>query len=402
MLKTGIAALLVTILAVCFLLLVPAPEFLKPPASTAPPGTSLSKPPVPTTSSAAPTVPTTSPSIPTTAPTIPTTAPTVPTTAPTIPTTAPTIPTTAPTISTTAPTIPTTAPTTKPTAKPTTKPTTQPTTKPHVPDVMLPNYVLDAKVAFVYDANKEQMLFQQGLSGTRVYPASITKLFTSLVALQILDPDTVVTVGKEVDLIDPDSSRAKVYEGNQLTVRMLVQAMLMPSGNDAAYAIAAAGGYKLAGTTNITPKQAVEKFVDEMNRQAKALGLTGTHWENPDGIHSKNHYTTPADLLKIAALSMENEIIARYTAMESANVTFVSGQKRTWKNTNALLQSSSKFYAPEAVGLKTGYTKEAGQCLLSAFKKGDGYIFICVMNASSSDKRFQDSYALYKHYVKED
>ncbi len=383
MLKTGIIALIISVLMICVLLFVPAPDLFGQP-TTAPTATTTTAAPG-TTGTTAP-KPTTQPS------TVPTTKPIIPTTQP-IPTTKPTLPTTKPTLPTAKPTAPSTQPT---------QPTTQPTTKPLVPDVMLPGYILDAKYAFVYDGLSQRMLFLQGMANTRVYPASITKLFTSYVALQHLDPDAVITVGKEVDLIDPDSSRAKVYEGNQLTVRMLVQAMLLPSGNDAAYAIAAAAGYQLAGSRDITPRQAVDTFVDEMNAQAQALGLSGTRWANPDGIHSKNHYTTPEDLLKIAALSMENRIIAEYAAMESASVTFVSGQKRSWKSTNLLLSSKSEFYAPEAVGLKTGYTKEAGHCLLSAFKKGDSYIFICVMDANSTAKRFQDTFELYKYYVKEE
>ncbi len=386
--KPALIALAVTAVLVCILLLVPAPQLSGPSTggSPLPPATTA----IPTTQTPTTQVPTTN--IP--FPTIPTTVPTIPTE----PTVRPTIPTTLPTAK------PTTKPTSKPTAKPTTKPTqptTKPTTKPTVPDVMLPDYVLESTYAFVYDGLEERMLFQQGLPNTKVYPASITKVFSCLVALQYMDPDTVVTVGKEVDLIDPDSSRAKVYEGNQLTVKMLVQAMLLPSGNDAAYALAAATGYELAGTREITPKQAVERFVEEMNTQAKALGLTGSRWANPDGIHSKNHYTTPADLIKIASLAMENELIRETASLQQVKVTFVSGQTRTWKSTNLLLDPGSKYYAPEAVGLKTGYTGSAGNCLLSAFKKGDNFVFICVLKAPSSTARFADTYALYEHYIKE-
>ncbi len=266
---------------------------------------------------------------------------------------------------------------------------------------MLPDYVLKSPYAFVYDGLENRILFQQGLPNTKLYPASITKVFSCLVALKYMDPDTVVTVGSEVDLIASDSSRAKVYAGNQLTVRMLVQAMLLPSGNDAAYALAAATGYQLAGTRDITPRQAVDRFVEEMNMQAQALGLTGSQWINPDGYHHKNHYTTPADLLTIADLAMDNTLIRETAALQQVKVTFISGQTRTWTNTNLLLDPNSKYYAPEATGLKTGYTDAAGNCLLSAFKKGDSYVLICVLKSPTSNARFDDTYALYEHYVKE-
>ncbi len=308
----------------------------------------------------------------------------------------------------TAPTtIPTTAPTTIPTTVPTTIPTTaptQPTTRPTEPPTTAPTqpaHSLNAKFGFVYDPACRDMLFQKGALDEKVYPASLTKLFTTYVALQYMDPETEITVGKEVELIHPLSSRAYVNVGNRLTVENLIAGCMLPSGNDAAYALAAATGYVLAGTRDLTPRQAVDRFLEEMNTQAQALGLTGTHFVTPDGIHDDDHYTTAMDLLTIAQLAMEQPLIRKYAAMDQCTVKFASGQTRWWSNSNKLLHSDSAYYCPAAVGLKTGTETKAGYCLISVFPKAEGYVYAMVLKASSGDARFEDTLWLYEQHIKD-
>ncbi len=349
----------------------------------------------PTASASQTVVPTTRPEI-----TLPTTQPpvsTTPTAVPTVPTAAPDTKPAVPATQTTAPTTQPTVPTTQATA-PTVSATQPAETRPVWQE---PDYQLQSQYCFVYDAGADEMLFAKGDPGKRVYPASLTKLFSVYVALQYLQPDQVITVGTEVELINEYSSRAGIGVGYRLTVEMLVQGMILCSGNDAAYALAAAAGYAVAGEEALTPEQAVARFVDEMNRQAKELGLTGTHFTCPDGIHNKKHYTTAADLLVISRLAMENELVRRYAAMQEAIVTFASGQRVQWQNTNALLYPDSPYYIPGTLGLKTGTEGPAGHCLVSVFPKGEDYVYILVLKGPTSGKRFQDTMYLYEAFVQE-
>jgi len=321
-------------------------------------------------------------------------------------------PTTEPTIEVIATTAPTTAaPTTEPTtAAPTTQPTTPPTTQPTTETVTQPETTpptttpdedisITAKSAFVYDSATGKTLYIKGDADAPVLPASLTKLFSSYVALQHLQPDTVVTVGKEVTLIDPDSSLAHIYRGQRLKVEMLIQGMLMQSGNDAAYALAAAVGRHIQEDPELPAEDALEAFVDEMNACAQQLGLTGSHFANPDGIHIEGHYTTLNDLMTISRLAMDTPVICKYASMVSADVMYESGEICSWRNTNFLLHSASPYYCEAACGLKTGATDDAGKCLIAAFKTENGYLLVGVLGCPDNDSRYEDALKLYSHFT---
>ncbi len=310
------------------------------------------------------------------------------------------------TVPSTLPSIPTTLPSTLPpvtTAPPTTAPTLPPVTEsvdPNLPAWLQPGYALQTPYGFVYDGVSGQMLHQTADQDTRVYPASLTKLFTAYVALQYLAEDTVITAGEEVTYIHPESSRAYIQPGHRLTVSMLVEGMMLPSGNDAAYVIAAATGYVLADQAAVTPLEAIDLFMQEVNAQAQALGLTGTHFSTPDGIHQDDHYTTPRDLLAIAQLAMAVPIIRQYAATVSDSVKYESGQWASWNNTNALINPGSEYYCPEAVGLKTGSEDLAGYCLIAAFPTEGGYRYVLVLKSATGKTRFADALWLYHNFAK--
>ena len=238
----------------------------------------------------------------------------------------------------------------------------------------------------------------KGKMNARVYPASITKLYTAYVALQYLDPAAVVQAGDELKLLAADSSVASIQKGNRLTVEMLLQGMLLPSGNDAAYVIAAAAGRVILEQPDCDAKKAVDAFVDTMNRHAQSDGLTGTKFANPDGYHHKNHYSCMSDLLTVAKLALKTPMILKYTGQDSAQVTFESGETRTWKNTNALLHMDSEYYRSGVIGLKTGFTGPAGHCLITAAVRGNALVMVGVFQAVSSKKRFEDTVTLLDAY----
>lgn len=257
---------------------------------------------------------------------------------------------------------------------------------------------ITARQVLVYDATNDQMLYTRSAEGGKLYPASVTKLFTCYVALQILDPSTVVTAGSELNLVAEDSSKAYIYRNQQVTVKMLVGGMMMPSGNDAAMIMAAAAGRKVAGNSHLSAEEAVRAFVAEMNRQAEELGFEKTHFTNPDGYHVGSHYTCINDLVRMAELALSNDLIRRYMGYYGLNLTYVSGQSNTWTNTNQLLNKNSEFYCEDAIGMKTGHTGQAGHCLMSAFEIGEKTIIIGVFGSSDKNTRFSDSIVLRNVY----
>jgi len=224
----------------------------------------------------------------------------------------------------------------------------------------------------VFDATNDKMLYTYSNEGDKLYPASITKLFSAYVALQHLDPEEVLTAGDELDLVKPGSSIAWIGRGHQLYVRTVVEAMMLPSGNDAAMVLAAAAGRRIAGDESISAAEAVQVFVMEMNRKAEELGFEKSNFANPDGYHVGCHYTCLNDMARIAKLALEDKTISRYIRRYEDDVVFVSGQTITWKNTNLLLSPEDGFYRSDAIGMKTGHTNQAQYCLMSAFKCADG------------------------------
>lgn len=259
--------------------------------------------------------------------------------------------------------------------------------------------VISGTHAFVYDLTSGSYLYTYGNRNEHILPASITKLFSAYVALQYMDLDTIVTAGEEVNWIDPLSSRAWMAQGQRISVKHLVQGMIIPSGNDAAYILAVAAGRKISGDPKMSARAACDTFVAEMNRQAAIFNLTGTHFMNPDGIDEDGHYTTLTDLVAIGQLALRTPAIREAAAINYIEVTFASGQSVEWSNSNKLIRTSYPgYYQEDACGLKTGSTKGAGNCLLSAFKKGDRYLLICVMGCPENDGRFDDTIALYKHF----
>lgn len=268
------------------------------------------------------------------------------------------------------------------------------------PEKPFPQPNIQARHALVYDLTEKRILFCKDTEDERVYPASVTKLYTILTALHYLDPDEIITAGNELNLVRSGSSRAYIRKGQKLTVSMLIEGMLLPSGNDAAYVLSVAAGRRIAGSPVLPPKEAVSRFVWEMNRQAEADGLVQTHFVTPDGWHDDDHYTSLRDLISIAEQALAEPEITKYTSLASAKVTYASGETNRWKNTNELLKESSPFYRKGILGLKTGHTNEAGFCLLTAATAGDSTVLIAVFGAETSDMRFEDSVKLLDVYRK--
>ena len=198
--------------------------------------------------------------------------------------------------------------------------------------------------------------------------ASTTKIMTALVVLETLPLDTVVTVPREA--VGIEGSSIYLYEGEQITVQTLLYALMLSSANDAAVALA------------IACDGSVAAFATRMNEKAAALELTNTHFCNPNGLHEAEHYTTAFDLARLTCAALANETFAsivqtkRYTAAQSG-----TDATRLFLNHNRLLRTLDG-----AVGVKTGFTRAAGRCLVSATQR-EGLTLVAVTLNAPDDWR---------------
>ena len=259
------------------------------------------------------------------------------------------------------------------------------------------NFSLSAEYAIVYDLKSGEVLYAKNASD-RAYPASITKLMTSIIALKYCDPSDVFTAGEELGFVAKGSSLAFIYKGHKLKLSMLIDAMMLPSGNDAAYVVAANVGRVIAGDKSLSAAESVSVFVDEMNKEAKRLGCKGTHFANPDGFHDDRHFTTAYDLAIISEEALTYEVINKSVKKEKVEAVYESGQMMTWINSNYLIRYHSlstedrkKWYSEYATGLKTGTTSQAGSCMVASAKKGDREIVAVLLKCKDGMGRYEDA-----------
>ncbi len=254
-----------------------------------------------------------------------------------------------------------------------------------------------SKTYLVYDLDEEKLINYHDIH-TRISPASFTKLLTAAVVLKNMSTDTVVTVGSELNLVQPYSSLAYLAQGNRLTVNDLLTGMLLNSGNDAAYTAAVATARKVSGQS-MSDTEAVKYFCKMMNDFAAELGMHESSFNNPDGYDQSGLYTTAADMLKLTRYCMNVPEIMAITSTAQKRVTISSGQTFNWKSTNYLLDSSSKYYRSNAFGVKTGTTADAGTCLIAAFKKHDKTYITLVSGCSSDTTRYDLTLSLVDTYI---
>ena len=256
---------------------------------------------------------------------------------------------------------------------------------------------ITAEFSIVYDEISNKVLYEKN-ADTKCYPASLTKLMTAIVAVENIGLDEEFSVGNELSLVQMGSSSAFLEKGQKLTLRMLLDAMLLPSGNDAAYVIASGVIRKLENENMMLHKDAVAKFCKMMNDKAIELGAVNTHFVNPDGWHDENHYTTARDMLLIAQYAHSIPVIAEVTSTVSVKDTLLTGEVMVWANSNKLMQqsddTSNNYYNEYVQGMKTGYTDFAGNCLVAYGEYENKHIFALIFNAPTNDDRYNDITAL--------
>ena len=253
---------------------------------------------------------------------------------------------------------------------------------------------IDAEYALVMDSEGTVYFERNADEATQI--ASITKIMTAVVALDAVDEGSIslddeITVSSEASAIGESS--ASLYAGDTLTLQAALTALLVPSGNDAAVAIAEA----VAGSE--------EAFVELMNEKAAELGCTDTVYENAHGLDSDGYegdqHSTASDVALIVKYAMQNETFREIVAAGDTTITV----SRDGYDVDIALESTDEFsdIYEYAIGVKTGYTSLAGYSFAAAALKDDVELYAVVIGSSSEDQRFEDAKELcewvYEHLV---
>ena len=246
---------------------------------------------------------------------------------------------------------------------------------------------IGAEAAILMDANTGSILYAKNIH-EQLYPASITKLLTTYIALQECEPDEMVTFSeKAVYSINWwEDANMGVDPGTTLTMEEVLYGILVGSANEAAYAVAE----HISGN--------LENFAVLMNKTAKELGCRNTNFVTPNGIHDENHYTTAYDMALIAKAFFDNETLEKISGTTRFEVPVNETQKREGIILSAksqLLPGKPYAYEP-LVGTKTGYTDFARQTLVSCAEK-NGMKLICVILKEESPAQFTDTIELFNY-----
>lgn len=242
--------------------------------------------------------------------------------------------------------------------------------------VMAGDLEVNAEAAVVMDADSGRLLYAQN-PDKRLANASTTKIMTALLTLEQPDQDRYFTV--DSDAIQVEGTTMGLQPGDSVTLHQLAAGMLLPSGNDAANAAAV----EIAGSE--------EAFVRLMNQRAAELGLENTQFRNPSGLDAEGHYSSARDLATLAAHALENEDFADIVSKQEIRMAFGNPPyNRSLYTTNKLLERY-----PYAIGVKTGYTDDAGLCLVTAAEKDGTRLIIVTLNGKDDVNTHM---RLYEHF----
>lgn len=228
----------------------------------------------------------------------------------------------------------------------------------------------------VYDRISKSMIIGKN-EDVKSAMASTTKIMTTIVILEKADLNEKVTVSAKAG--GTGGSRLGLKRGDKASVRDLLYGLMLRSGNDAAVALAEHVGGSVKG------------FAELMNEKAIELGLTNTHFVTPHGLDDANHYTTALELAKLTDYAMNNETFAKIVGTKSTTI-YINNQSRQINNTNELLGVLNGV-----VGVKTGFTNNAGRCLVTETKRNNIDIITIVLGADTKKDRTKDSVNLIEY-----
>lgn len=253
---------------------------------------------------------------------------------------------------------------------------------------------INSGYAILIDMDKNEVVASKN-GNDKIYPASMTKVMTLIVAIEhITDPEELFTF--DYTITDPayeaGASVAGFLSGESVSLRDIFYGVALPSGADATTALAV----RIAGSE--------EAFAELMNQKAADMGLTGTHFVNASGLHDRDHYSTPHEIAIIMEYAMEIPLLAEILS------TYQYTTAATEQHPDGILLTSTMFsrmYGNEAgnctvIAGKTGYTPEAGQCLVSVAETPDGRRYVLVTaSASGTYAPIYDAIDIYKKYIPE-
>lgn len=260
---------------------------------------------------------------------------------------------------------------------------------------MEPN--INAEGAILVEVSTGKVIYEKN-AHQKMYPASTTKVMTALLVLENCSLDEIVKVSYEAIQAVPDGySNANLQVGEEMSVKDLLYVLMLPSANEAANALAE----HVAGS--------VESFSTMMNTRAEELGCETTHFVNPNGVHNENHYSSPYDLYLIAREAMKNETFRKIVSTTKYTLPATKSypeNDRAFTNTNKLIiynnsNRADNYYYKDAIGIKTGFTSQAGNCLISSASRDGLELISVVLNAKLTDDglsyRFLDSIELFNY-----
>ncbi len=246
--------------------------------------------------------------------------------------------------------------------------------------------MIQAAAGIVMDLDTDAVLYAKNITAAH-YPASITKIMTTLVALEKGNLDDVITCGEEVYAIESDSSNLGIKPGEELTLRQALYGLMLESANDIGNAVAV----YIAGS--------VSAFADLMNQKARELGCVNTHFSNPHGLHSEDHYTCAADMAKIAQAAYENDTFREIVSTKESKipVTNLTDEERYFANHQKLMQPSSEYYQAWCTGGKTGFTSDAWNTLVTYGEKDDKRYVCVILRENGADHSYSETTALMNY-----
>ncbi len=245
---------------------------------------------------------------------------------------------------------------------------------------------VSAESAILIEAGTGAILYAKNIHA-REYPASTTKILTTLIATEVCDLNEMVSFSHSAVFDTPrDSNHIAIDEGEQLTVEECLQAILIRSANECAFALAE----HISGSS-------WQAFGDIMNQRAEELGCVDSHFVNPNGLPDEDHYTSAYDLAQIGRAFFANELLCKISTSTSLHLYPTATQPDEIYEINATQLLAGKTYEyPYLIGCKTGYTAAARSCLVSAAEK-NGMTLICVVMKDEAPNQYLDTISLFEY-----
>lgn len=257
-------------------------------------------------------------------------------------------------------------------------------------------YYVRAKASALIDLDAGALLYGGNIDA-QIYPASLTKIMTCMIALERGNLDDILTVSEssQQDLVIGGST-ANLKVGEQISLRELLYCVMVSSANEACNVVAEYISGSISG------------FVALMNEYATALGMTSTHYANTHGLHSDEHYTTVRDLSTLVRWAWQHELFREFSTVTKHVVPATNlSEERELHTTNYLTSGLvvGKYYYEKAAGIKTGFTSKAGGCLISTAQDGDKHLLSIVVgcdtiendDGTTTDERFTETKKLLEY-----